>query len=208
MAHMVLNTTLVHEILFCLILAVCAAREVGALLFLFSMCLVPLPPFLYFCTPVFFLSCCACIRCPLLSLLRFFFLFLFLETAARYRFFCVSLVVVVVVVVVVAVSFSFFFPAPTLRTFGIPFPRQTTPADAVSRKGLVVLVKRRRCLLETLRHRDNARWLATTESLGLRQRSDPVASMGEQVMMAARRARRRDRGRRRRQDDAHGAEQR
>ncbi|CAM9939588.1 unnamed protein product, partial [Sphacelaria rigidula] len=46
---------------------------------------------------------------------------------------------------------------------------KATPTDAVSRKGLVALVKRRRFLLETLRHRDNARWLATTEKLGLRQ---------------------------------------
>lgn len=69
----------------------------------------------------------------------------------------------------------------------------------------MVLVKRRRCLLQTLRHRDNVRWLATTESLGLRQRPDVAASMEEQLAMAARR---RDRGRRRRQDDARDSEQR
>lgn len=96
----------------------------------------------------------------------------------------------------------------TKRIESIANHLQTTPTDAVSRKGLVVLVKRRRCLLETLRHRDNARWLATTESLGLRQRPDVAASTEEQLAMAARRARRRDRGRRRRQDDARDAEQR
>eukprot|EP00904_Undaria_pinnatifida_P010947 jgi/Undpi1/6983/HiC_scaffold_21.g09457.m1 len=88
----------------------------------------------------------------------------------------------------------------TKRIESIANHLQKTPTDAVSRKGLVVLVKRRRCLLETLRHRDNTRWLATTESLGLRQRQDDSA--GEQLIMAARRARRRDRGRGRRQRDA------
>lgn len=83
-------------------------------------------------------------------------------------------------------------------------PRQTTPTDAVSRKGLVVLVKRRRRLLETLRHRDNDRWMATTAALGLRQRPDAPATGGEQLMLAARRERRRDRGRRRRREEGGG----
>ncbi|CAM9690223.1 unnamed protein product [Scytosiphon promiscuus] len=80
---------------------------------------------------------------------------------------------------------------------------QTTPTDAVSRKGLVVLVKRRRRLLETLRHRDQDRWLATTETLGLRQRRPDSSAGGDdgELTMAARRQRRRDRGRRRRRDD-------
>lgn len=77
---------------------------------------------------------------------------------------------------------------------------QTTPTDAVSRKGLVMLVKRRRTLLETLRQRDNERWLATTESLGLRQRSDGGVASADQKVVDARRARRRDRGRRRRRE--------
>lgn len=80
---------------------------------------------------------------------------------------------------------------------------QTTPTDAVSRKGLVVLVKRRRRLLQTLRHRDKDRWLATTETLGLRQRPDaPPATTSE--WGEARRERRRDRGRRRRRDEEAG----
>ncbi|CAM9420703.1 unnamed protein product [Ectocarpus fasciculatus] len=81
---------------------------------------------------------------------------------------------------------------------------KTTPTDAVSRKGLVVLVKRRRRLLETLRHRDNDRWMATTAALGLRQRPDAPATGGEQLMLAARRERRRDRGRRRRREEGGG----
>eukprot|EP00752_Nemacystus_decipiens_P001681 g1631.t1 len=84
---------------------------------------------------------------------------------------------------------------------------KTTPTDAVSRKGLVVLVKRRRRLLQTLRHRDIDRWLATTDTLGLRQRPDvppaTTAGWGE-----ARRERRRDRGRRRRRDEEAGRRQR
>ncbi|CAB1097422.1 unnamed protein product [Ectocarpus sp. CCAP 1310/34] len=82
---------------------------------------------------------------------------------------------------------------------------KTTPTDAVSRKGLVVLVKRRRRLLETLRHRDNDRWMATTAALGLRQRPDSPATGGEQLMLAARRERRRDRGRRRRREEGGGS---
>ncbi|CBJ30673.1 expressed unknown protein [Ectocarpus siliculosus] len=81
---------------------------------------------------------------------------------------------------------------------------KTTPTDAVSRKGLVVLVKRRRRLLETLRHRDNDRWMATTAALGLRQRPDAPATGGEQLMLAARRERRRERGRRRRRRREEG----
>ncbi|CAN0348431.1 unnamed protein product [Ectocarpus sp. 6 AP-2014] len=82
---------------------------------------------------------------------------------------------------------------------------KTTPTDAVSRKGLVVLVKRRRRLLETLRHRDNDRWMVTTAALGLRQRPDAPATGGEQLMLAARRERRRDRGRRRRREEGGGS---
>lgn len=77
---------------------------------------------------------------------------------------------------------------------------QVTPSDAVSRKGLVALVKRRRFLLETLRQRDNERWLATTESLGLRQRPEVSGQWGSPFNdwhLAARRARRRARGKQR-----------
>lgn len=78
--------------------------------------------------------------------------------------------------------------------------QQTSPTDALSRKGLVVLVKQRRSLLEMLQHRDNGRWLATTEALGLRQRADAAAAGEQQMKLAARRTRRRDRGRKRRMD--------
>lgn len=68
-----------------------------------------------------------------------------------------------------------------------------TPSDAVSRKGIVVLVKRRRILLESLRERDNERWLATTEKLGLRQRPEP-GSWDNEWQVTTRRARWRARG--------------
>lgn len=55
----------------------------------------------------------------------------------------------------------------------------------LEKKAVVVLVKPRRWLLWTLRHRDNGLWLGTIENLSLRQRqgSPPV------VVKAKRRAR-------------------